>query len=90
MPEYDFTCKKCFKKQTFRLGMNEERPARCSLAYQVVVNVKNGSKEDWDMETQVCGGPLVRIFSTPAIIYRAGGFQTTDKRLEPTEDELYD
>lgn len=37
-----------------------------------------------------CGEPLERVFDAQAIIYRAGGFTATDKRLEPTEDDLYD
>jgi len=37
-----------------------------------------------------CGKPIKRIFDVQNIVYRAGGFQTTDARLEPTEDDLYE
>ena len=29
-----------------------------------------------------CGGHLLRNFTMPIVVYRAGGFQTTDMRLE--------
>jgi putative FmdB family regulatory protein len=37
-----------------------------------------------------CGRPIKRVFHAQNIVYRAGGFRVTDKRLEPTEDDLYD
>lgn len=36
-----------------------------------------------------CGQYSKRIFTNPNVIYRSGGFNTTDKRLDKTEYEQY-
>ena len=90
MPEYDFYCKKCGKLSTYQLKMDEERPTKCEKVYNIVKGLINGPTEEWDFQGQVCNGPLVRVFDAPSVIYRAGGFNTTDKRLEPKESDLHD
>lgn len=37
---------------------------------------------------KLCDGQLARIWNMPNVVYRAGGFNTTDKRLEPKESDL--
>lgn len=81
MPTYTFRCRK-HGIYEFNLGMNDERPTKC----MEVKTVPSGG----DVGTQICGRPLERIFDAPGVIYRAGGFQSTDQRLEPTEDDLYE
>jgi len=34
-----------------------------------------------------CGGETVRVFFPPSVIYRPGGFYTTDKRLDTDGDD---
>ena len=81
MPTYTFRCRK-HGIYEFNIGMDDPRPTKC----MEVKTVKAGG----DYGTEICGRPLERVFDVPATIYRAGGFQATDNRLEPTEDELYD
>jgi predicted nucleic acid-binding Zn ribbon protein len=36
-----------------------------------------------------CDANITRIFTAPGVIYKTGGFYSTDvKALEPTEDEI--
>lgn len=37
-----------------------------------------------------CGGEMRRVYLAPHIIYVPGGFYTTDKRLDPTQDDFDD
>jgi len=73
MPTYVYKCLSCGRKTEFTLDMDEEDPTMCPQ----VGNVGDP-----------CGGKLTKVFQMPNVIYRAGGFRTTDARLEPTEDDL--
>lgn len=54
------------------------------------IDIELGMMEERPKYCPNCGRPVKRVFHTQNIVYRAGGFQATDKRLEPTEDDLYD
>lgn len=47
-----------------------------------------GMDEERPTKCPMCNGDLIRLFTAPNVVYRAGGFRTTDARLEPTEDDL--
>lgn len=85
MAQYEFLCKECNNLMVINQGWDEERPTECTQVFSYLI----GSKENGDLHivTKVCGGPLIRVWSMPHVIYRAGGFQTTDKRLEPKESD---
>jgi putative FmdB family regulatory protein len=50
---------------------------KCLLVFEV----QHGFDEPHPERCE-CGGELLRVFNMPNIVYRAGGFQTTDARLE--------
>ena len=52
------------------------------------VSVIHGMSEPHPDFHDNCGGSLLRNFTVPAMIYRAGGFQTTDSRLTPDPDDI--
>lgn len=95
MPEYTFRCRKCKKEWTYILGMEEKRPTKCEARIPQVIT----GDIEWIDENDVprvvpnapefyyCNGELARIFGIPNVVYRAGGFQTTDKRLDKKEGD---
>jgi len=94
MPEYTFRCRKCKKEWTYILGMEEKRPTRCEARIPQVVTGDTEWIDENDVlriaptpEFHYCGGDLARIFDVQNVVYRAGGFQTTDKRLEKKESD---
>lgn len=57
------------------------------IACMEYIEVEHDFDEPHPETHEECGGMLNRVFIMPNIIYRSGGFQTTDKRLEKGEDD---
>jgi len=51
------------------------------------INITLGMEEERPTQCPECGEPITRVFHAQNVVYRAGGFQATDKRLEPKEDD---
>jgi putative FmdB family regulatory protein len=52
------------------------------------VSIEHRMNEPHPEKHDDCGGDLLRSFTIPAHIYRAGGFVTTDSRLTPDPDDI--
>lgn len=57
--------------------------SECTVVHHVIL----GMDEERPTRCPECNGELIRLFTMPNVVYRAGGFQTTDARLEPTADD---
>lgn len=55
---------------------------RCQKCGQDV-EVEHGFTEPHPKKHKKCGGRLHRQFAPPYIIYKGGGFYSTDNRLDP-------
>lgn len=54
-----------------------------------VVEVEHRMTEPHPVVHEGCGGELGRIFDSQAkVIYHAGGFYATDKRLDPQPEDV--
>jgi len=58
---------------------------RCRNHGEIVINL--GMEEERPTQCPQCQEPIKRVFHVQNIVYRAGGFNTTDKRLDPKEDD---
>lgn len=61
---------------------------RCRKHGEIEIELR--MEEERPTSCPECGEPITRVFHTQHIVFRAGGFQATDSRLAPTEDEVYD
>ncbi len=60
---------------------------RCRKCRQII-EVEHPMTEAHPEVHEGCGGELARVYnSQPNPIYRGAGFYTTEKRLEPTEND---
>jgi len=60
---------------------------RCRKCGKKIV-VDHPMAEEHPKTHKGCGGELSRDFFTTSVIYRTGGFVTTDKRLDPKDPAL--
>lgn len=58
----------------------------CAIDGIIEVNVPIKDRKD-EIACPKCGKPAKRQFTFPNVIYRSGGFYTTDRRLDKTEDD---
>lgn len=49
--------------------------------------VEAGMLEEKNNACPICGKKMQRVWYIQSPIYRTGGFYTTDKRLDPVEEE---
>jgi len=54
----------------------------CKLHIQQFEVSPNFKKDDSEMKCETCGNTPERIFNPPTIIYKGGGFYTTDHPKE--------